>query len=156
RRPSLLCCKTIIGWGAPHKQGTQATHGEALGAEEVAATRKAIGWPYEPFVIPEDIRAQWDQRRRGAAAESVWRELLQRYRDAHPELAREFDRRMRGDLPGNWPATVAAATSAMVAQTAPKATRQSSKAVLDVLGPALPELLGGSADLTGSNNTLFK
>jgi transketolase len=156
QRPSLLRCKTVIGWGAPHKQGTQATHGEALGADEVAATRKAIGWPYEPFTIPEDIRTQWDQRRRGAAAESAWHDLFQRYRDAHPELAREFDRRMRGDLPQSWPATVAAATSAMVAQTSPKATRQSSQAVLDVLAPGLPELLGGSADLTGSNNTLFK
>ena len=155
-RPSILLCKTIIGWGAPHKQGTQATHGEALGVDEVAATRKAIGWPHEPFVIPDEVRARWDQRRRGAAAESAWRDLFMRYRDAHPELAREFDRRMRGDLPQTWAGTVAAATAAMVSQTAAKATRQSSQAVLDVLGSALPELLGGSADLTGSNNTLFK
>ena len=156
QRPSLLCCRTIIGWGAPHKQGTAAAHGEALGADEIAATRKAIGWPFEPFVIPEEIRAQWDQRRRGAAAESAWRDLFQRYRDAHPELARELDRRLRGDLPQTWPATVAAATAAMVAQTSAKATRQSSQAVLDILAPAVPELLGGSADLTGSNNTLFR
>jgi transketolase len=155
-RPSILCCKTIIGWGAPHKQGTPATHGEALGADEVAATRKAIGWPCEPFVVPEDLRAQWDHRRRGAAAESAWRDSFQRYRDAHPELAREFDRRMRGELPQNWGSTVAAATTAMVMQSSPKATRQSSQSVLDILGPAVPELLGGSADLTGSNNTLFK
>jgi transketolase len=156
QRPSLLCCRTIIGWGAPHKQGTQATHGEALGADEVAATRKAIGWPYEPFVVPEEIRAQWDHRRRGAATEAAWHDLLLRYRDAHPELARELDRRIRGDLPPSWSNAVATATTAMAAQTAAKATRQSSQAVLDILAPAVPELLGGSADLTGSNNTLFR
>ena len=155
-RPTILCCRTIIGWGAPNKQGTKATHGEALGADEVAATRKAIGWRHEPFVIPEDVRAGWDQRRRGAAAESAWRELFLRYRDAHPELARDFDRRMRGDLPQNWAATVAAATAAMAQETGAKATRQSSQSVLDVMGPAVSELIGGSADLTGSNNTLFK
>jgi len=156
QRPSLLCCRTVIGWGAPHKQGTQAAHGEALGTDEVAATRKAIGWPHEPFVVPEEIRAQWDQRRRGAAAEAAWHDLFQRYRDAHPELARELDRRIRGDLPSNWSNTVAAVTTAMSAQTAAQATRQSSQAVLDILAPAVPELLGGSGDLTGSNNTLFK
>jgi transketolase len=156
QRPSLLCCRTIIGWGAPHKQGTPATHGEALGADEVAATRQAIGWPYEPFVVPEEIRAQWDHRRRGAATEAAWHDLLLRYRDAHPELARELDRRIRGDLPPNWSNAVATATTAMAAQTAAKATRQSSQAVLDILAPAVPELLGGSGDLTGSNNTLFR
>jgi transketolase len=156
QRPSLLCCRTIIGWGAPHKQGTPATHGEALGADEVAATREAIGWPYEPFVVPEEIRAQWDHRRRGAATEAAWHDLLLRYRDAHPELARELDRRIRGDLPPNWSNAVATATTAMAAQTAAKATRQSSQAVLDILAPAVPELLGGSGDLTGSNNTLFR
>ena len=155
-RPSIICCKTIIGWGAPNKQGTKATHGEALGADEVAATRKAIGWPYEPFVIPDEIRAAWDHRRRGAAAESGWVELFGRYRNAFPELAREFERRMRGDLPQGWPAAIGAATAAMVKEASPKATRQSSQSVLDVIGPALPEFMGGSADLTGSNNTLFK
>ena len=156
QRPTIICCRTVIGWGAPNKQGTKATHGEALGVEEVAATRKAIGWPYEPFSIPDEVRAGWDQRRRGAAAESAWREFFLRYRDAHPELAREFDRRMRGDLPQNWASTAAAAIAAMAKETAAKATRQSSQAVLDVIGPALPEFVGGSADLTGSNNTNFK
>jgi transketolase len=156
RRPTIICCRTIIGWGAPNKQGTKATHGEALGVDEVAATRKALGWPYEPFVIPEELKAAWDHRRRGATAESAWRELLFGYRNAYPELAREFDRRTRGDLPQSWPATVAAATAAMLAETSAKATRQSSQAVLDVLGPALPEFIGGSADLTPSNNTQFK
>ncbi|HJS89145.1 MAG TPA: transketolase [Steroidobacteraceae bacterium] len=155
-RPSLICCRTIIGWGAPHKQGTQETHGEALGEEEVAATRKAIGWPYEPFVVPEELRAAWDHRSRGAAAESAWRELLERYRIAHPELAREFGRRMSGELPLNWRETAAQALAAGLAQKAPQATRQSSQAVLNVIGPMLPEIVGGSADLTGSNNTRFK
>ena len=155
-RPSIICCRTVIGWGAPNKQGTKATHGEALGADEVAATRKAIGWPYEPFVVPDEVRAGWDQRRRGAATESAWRDLFLRYRDAHPELAREFDRRMRGDLPQNWASTVAAATAAMVKETGAKATRQSSQSVLDVIAPVVSEFIGGSADLTGSNNTLFK
>jgi len=155
-RPTLICCKTIIGWGAPNKQGTSATHGEALGAEEVTAARKALNWPYEPFVIPDELRAAWDHRRQGAAAESSWRELFNRYRTAHPELAREFDRRMRGDLAQNWKDLAAQALETLLKQTAPQATRQSSQAVLNVIGPALPEILGGSADLTPSNNTMFK
>jgi transketolase len=155
-RPSLICCKTIIGWGAPNKQGTAATHGEALGAEEVAAARKALGWPYEPFVVPDELRAAWDHRRQGAAAEASWRELFQRYRTAHPELAREFDRRTRGELGQGWRNTAAQCLDTLLSQGAPQATRQSSQAVLNVLGPATAELLGGSADLTPSNNTLFK
>jgi transketolase len=155
-RPTLICCKTIIGWGAPNKQGTSATHGEALGAAEVAAARKALDWPYEPFVIPDEVRAAWDHRRQGAAAESSWRELFGRYRTAHPELGREFDRRMRGDLAQNWKDLAAQALETMLKQAAPQATRQSSQAVLNVIGPGLPEIFGGSADLTPSNNTMFK
>src|ERR1700729_1267575 len=155
-RPSLICCKTIIGFGAPNKQGTAATHGEALGADEVAAARKALSWPYEPFVVPEEVRAAWDQRRRGAAAESAWRELFGRYRTAHPELAREFDRRVRGELASSWKDTAAQTFEALLKQSAPQATRQSSQAVLNIIGPALPEIFGGSADLTPSNNTMFK
>ena len=155
-RPTLICCKTVIGWGAPNKQGTSATHGEALGAAEVAAARKALDWPYEPFVIPDEVRAAWDHRRQGAAAESSWRELFGRYRTAHPELGREFDRRMRGDLAQNWKDLAAQALETMLKQAAPQATRQSSQAVLNVIGPGLPEIFGGSADLTPSNNTMFK
>jgi transketolase len=155
-RPSLICCKTIIGWGAPNKQGTAATHGEALGADEVAAARKALNWPYEPFVVPEELRTAWDHRRQGAAAEASWRDLFGRYRTAHPELAREFDRRMRGDLAPSWKDTAAQTLDAMLKQTAPQATRQSSQAVLNLIGPALAEIFGGSADLTPSNNTMFK
>jgi transketolase len=155
-RPSLICCKTIIGYGAPHKQGTAEAHGEALGVEEVAAARVALGWPYPPFVVPDEIRAAWDHHSQGAALESGWRELFARYASAFPEVAREFERRMRGDLPGNWQDTKAQALQAAQKQTAPQATRASSQAALNVLGPALPELLGGSADLTQSNSTLFK
>jgi transketolase len=155
-RPSLICCKTIIGYGAPHKQGTAEAHGEALGVEEVAAARVALGWPYPPFVVPDEIRAAWDHHSQGAALESGWRELFARYASAFPDVAREFERRMRGELPGNWQDTKAQALQAAQKQTAPQATRASSQAALNVLGPALPELLGGSADLTQSNSTLFK
>jgi transketolase len=155
-RPTLICCKTIIGWGAPNKQGTAATHGEALGADEVAAARKTLNWPYEPFVVPDELRAAWDHRRQGAAAESSWRELFGRYRTAHPELAREFDRRTRGELGQNWKDLATQTLETMLKQTAPQATRQSSQAVLNLIGPALPEIFGGSADLTPSNNTMFK
>jgi len=155
-RPSMICCRTTIGWGAPHKQGTAEAHGEALGADEVTATRKAIGWPYEPFVIPDELRAAWDHRSRGAVAEGAWREVLARYRNAHPQLADEFERRMRGELPANWQETASQALAAGLAQQAPQATRQSSQATLNVIAPRIPEIFGGSADLTGSNNTKFK
>ena len=155
-RPSMICCRTIIGWGAPHKQGTAEVHGEALGVDEVAAARERIGWPYEPFVVPAELRAAWDHRGRGADAESAWRGLLGRYRQAHPDLAREFERRVRGGLPADWQETVSRALTAGLAQQAPQATRQSSQATLNVIAPRIPEIFGGSADLTGSNNTRFK
>jgi transketolase len=155
-RPSLICCQTVIGYGAPHKQGTKEAHGEALGAEEVAAARASLGWPWPPFVVPEEIRAAWDQRAPGAAREEAWRELLVRYTAAHPELAREFSRRMQGKLPLEWPEIASRVRQGVASQSAPQATRASSQTVLNVLGPALPEIVGGSADLTGSNNTLYK
>jgi transketolase len=156
KRPSLICCKTIIGFGAPDKQGTKDAHGEALGVEEVAAARKALGWSYPPFEVPEEIRAQWDHRKQGAQREATWRDLYARYQKAHPDLALEFERRVRGDLPQNWGDTARSTLETLLKQTAPQATRQSSQAALNVIAPALPELFGGSADLTGSNNTLFK
>ena len=156
RRPSLICCKTIIGYGAPHRQGTAEAHGEALGADEVAAARQQLGWPYPPFVVPDEIRAGWDHRTQGAALEAAWRELFTRYASAFPNEAREFERRMRGDLPQNWRDTAAQTVEVLARQTAPQATRQSSQAALNVLAPALPEILGGSADLTTSNSTFFK
>jgi transketolase len=155
-RPSLICCKTIIGFGAPDKQGTKEAHGEALGVEEVAAARKSLGWPYPAFEVPEAIRAAWDHRKAGAQLEAEWRALFGRYARAHPDLAQEFERRTRAELPRNWSDIAHQMLEALLKQSAPQATRQSSQAVLNVLGPALPELLGGSADLTGSNSTLFK
>jgi transketolase len=155
-RPSLICCRTIIGWGSPNKQGTEATHGAALGDAEVAATRQHIDWPYEPFVIPEEIRRGWDARERGAAAEAGWNDRMQAYRAAHPDLAAELERRLRGDLPHGWRESLDAFVAAAAAKPAALATRSSSQQVLNVLGAAIPEMLGGSADLTGSNNTNHK
>ena len=154
-RPSLICCKTIIGFGAPDRQGTKEAHGEALGAEEVQAARKTLGWAYAPFEVPDEIRAAWDHRKAGAQREQAWAELFARYAKAHPDLAEEFERRTRGDLPQNWGDTARLVLETLRKQSAPQATRQSSQAALNVLAPELPELLGGSADLTGSNSTLF-
>ena len=153
-RPTLICCKTIIGWGAPNKQGTKATHGEALGAEEVAAARKQLVWTSEPFVIPDPILAEWNRREQGAKLEAQWRALFERYRAVHPDLASEFERRIKGEVTVS--ALNQAALRATSQQTASQATRQSSQAVLNAIAPSLPEFIGGSADLTGSNNTLVK
>jgi transketolase len=155
-RPSLIDCKTIIGWGAPTKAGTAATHGEALGAEEVAGARKKLGWTLPPFEVPAELRAAWNHDKAGRAAEARWQDLFARYRNAHPALADEFERRMRAELPDNWPDTARAALAAGQAVQASQATRQSSQAMLNLIGPALPELFGGSADLTPSNSTLRK
>jgi transketolase len=155
-RPSLICCKTIIGWGSPNKQGTEATHGAALGEAEVAATRKHIDWPHEPFVVPDDIRQGWDARAAGAAAEQAWNARMDAYRKAFPELAAEFERRMRGELPKDWRKAVDDFIRTTQEKPTAVATRSSSQQVLHVLGAAIPEMLGGSADLTGSNNTNHK
>jgi transketolase len=155
-RPSLICCKTIIGWGSPNKQGTEATHGAALGEAEVAATRKNIDWPYEPFVVPEEIRAAWDARAAGAKAEKSWQQRMAAYAQAYPELAAEFERRMKGELPAGWRKALEDFVKAAQEKPAALATRSASQKVLDVLGAAIPEMLGGSADLTGSNNTNHK
>ncbi len=154
-RPSLICCRTIIGWGSPNKQGTEATHGAALGADEVARVRETIGWPHPPFEVPADIRAAWDARGRGAEAESQWRDLLERYRSRYPELARELERRLAGELPGDWPRTAADCIAAAGNAGKDDATRKFSQACLNACAPVLPELIGGSADLTGSNNTTW-
>ncbi|HEU4626055.1 MAG TPA: transketolase [Steroidobacteraceae bacterium] len=155
-RPSLICCKTIIGWGAPNKQGTAKTHGEALGADEVAAARKQLGWSYEPFVVPEDILKAWNGKEQGAKYEASWREVFTRYQQEHPALAQELQRRWSGELPANWKEIAAQAVAEAAKQTAPQATRQSSQAALNAIHPSLPEFLGGSADLTPSNNTTTK
>jgi transketolase len=155
-RPSLICCKTIIGWGSPNKAGTHGVHGAALGEAEVAATREQLGWTHAPFVVPDELRQGWDARASGAAAEQAWQRRLAAYRAAHPGLAAEFERRMRGELPADWRRQLQDFTTAALAKPAAVATRISSQQVLNVLGAALPELLGGSADLTWSNNTDFK
>jgi transketolase len=156
QRPSLICCKTIIGWGSPNKQGTEATHGAALGEAEVAATRVQLDWPHAPFVVPDDIRSGWDAKTRGAATEQAWQKRFDAYRATHPDLAAEYERRMRGELPADWRARLDEFIAATVAKPTAIATRSASQQVLHVLGAAIPEMLGGSADLTGSNNTNHK
>ena len=152
-RPTLICCKTVIGFGAPNKQGSESVHGAPLGPDEVAAARERLGWPYAPFEIPDEVAAGWDARARGDKLSGRWRALFERYRHAHPELAREFERRVAGDLPADWSDRCEAALAEVVAQGASLATRQSSQKALERLGPCLPELIGGSADLTHSNLT---
>ncbi len=155
-RPSLICCKTIIGYGAPNVQGTSATHGAALGAAEAAAARKNLQWDDPPFVIPADVKAAWDARQRGARLEGEWQEMLSTYRERYPELAAELERRMRGALPPRFRDHAEKSIEAIAAAGKAMATRKASQAALEVLAPVLPELVGGSADLTGSNNTLHK
>ncbi len=152
-KPTLICCKTIIGWGSPNKQGTEAVHGAALGAAEVAAAREQLGWQEAPFDIPADVRGAWDARTRGAAAEAAWQESFASYAGNYPELAAEYNRRMAGDLPTGFAEKAAAAIAAVQAAGGSQATRQSSQAALTFFTGLMPELLGGSADLTGSNNT---
>ncbi|MBM4196014.1 MAG: transketolase [Gammaproteobacteria bacterium] len=152
-QPTLICCKTVIGYGAPNLQGTEATHGAPLGAKEVAAAREKLGWPHAPFEVPDAIRARWDARAAGAAAETAWREVLASYRAAHPALAAELERRLDGRLPDDWAATASAAIAKLAADKAPKATRKASLDTLNAISPGLADLLGGSADLTGSNLT---
>ncbi len=155
-RPSLICCKTVIGWGAPNKQGTEKVHGEALGTDEAAAARKFLGWTAPPFEVPDDIRAGWDARATGAGLERQWRDLFAAYGRDYPELAAEFNRRMAGELPQGWPAHAEIAIAKVATDTSAKATRKSSEDALNAFAPALPELFGGSADLTGSNLTRTK
>ena len=152
-KPTLICCKTIIGFGAPNKQGTASTHGAPLGDEEIAAARAELGWSAKPFEIPGDIASAWDGRTRGAADEAAWTETLTAYANAHPDLAREFGRRVNGDLPENWASLADEAVAAIDAASETMATRKASLVSLNAFAPALPELIGGSADLTGSNLT---
>ena len=154
-RPSLLCCRTTIGWGAPTKAGTAATHGAPLGADEVAGARAAMGWPHPPFEVPDDVRAGWDARARGAALETQWRGRMEAYRAAWPEPGAELERRLSGALPADWTSACEAAIADLAREGAAAATRQASQIALEHFAPHLPELVGGSADLTGSNLTLW-
>jgi transketolase len=149
-RPTLICCKTVIAKGAPTKAGTAEAHGAALGEKEVAATRVALGWNHPPFEIPAAIYAAWDARERGAALEQEWAQRFARYRTDHPDLAAEFTRRTHGELPAAWSEMARAFIAAQAAKGESVATRKASQQAIEALAPALPELIGGSADLTGS------
>ena len=155
-RPSILCCRTVIGYGAPEKQGTADTHGAPLGAEEVARAREALDWPHPPFEVPDEIRQAWDAREKGAELESQWRSRMQDYAEVHPEDAAELARRLDGDLPEAFTAAIDAHIKGQLTEPAKAATRKHSGNTLDAIADSLPELVGGSADLTGSNNTLPK
>jgi len=152
-RPTLICCKTVIGYGAPNKQGSASTHGAPLGEDEIAAARKTLGWDHPPFEIPATFAAAWDARERGASEEAAWAELLGAYATAHPELAKEFGRRVNGELPDGWASFADAAIAEIDAAGENMATRKASLVALNAFAPQLPELAGGSADLTGSNLT---
>ena len=152
-QPSIICCKTLIGKGAATKEGSHKTHGAPLGAEEIAATRQHLGWNYAPFEVPADVYAAWNAAEKGAKLEAEWNALFAQYQAQYPELAAEFTRRMAGELPANFDAHIQAAL-AEVAQKAEKiATRKASQNSIEVLAKVLPELVGGSADLTPSNLT---
>jgi transketolase len=152
-RPSLICCKTIIGFGAPNKQGTASTHGAPLGDEEVAASRVKLGWGCPPFEIPQEILDGWNATERGERYEQDWADRFSRYKEAYADLGSEFERRMRGELPQNWNEIADKAIADIDAAAADMATRKASLLALNAFAPALPELAGGSADLTGSNLT---
>ena len=154
-KPSIICCKTIIGYGSPNKQGTAGSHGAALGEDEVVATREALNWSYGAFEIPDDIYGLWNAEQSGQQAEQAWNDLFAAYTQNEPNKATELKRRMAGELPANWAETVRSYLE-KTQQDAPKvATRKASEQALDAIGPVLPELIGGSADLTGSNNTFW-
>jgi transketolase len=155
-KPTLICCKTIIGKGSPNLQGGDKVHGAPLGEKEIAAVREHLVWDPIPFDIPAPIYEAWDAKARGAALEAKWNELFAGYRAKYPQLAAEFERRMKGELPGNFEQVLAAAVASAVEKKETIATRKASQNAIQALAPALPEFLGGSADLTGSNLTNWK
>lgn len=155
-RPSVICCKTTIGFGSPNKAGSHACHGAPLGDDEIALVRRELGWEHAAFVIPDDVYAGWDGRTKGRAAESDWRERFAAYEAAYPEAAAEFERRMAGKLPDDWVQTAAAFVADCSREAESKATRQASLACIEAYSHALPELFGGSADLGCSNLTEWR
>ena len=155
-QPTLICCKTTIGFGSPNKQGKEDCHGAPLGNDEIALTRTALNWNYAPFEIPADIYAEWDAKQAGAAVESEWDKRFAAYAAAFPELASELSRRLKGDLPADFDAKATAYINEVAAKGETIASRKASQNTLNAFGPLLPELLGGSADLAGSNLTLWK
>jgi transketolase len=154
-KPSLICARTLIGFGAP-KEGTSTMHGEAMGDADIAVARRTLNWPSPPFVVPDEIRAAWDRREKGAAAEREWQTRFNAYRQEFPALAAELERRMAGDLPAGLDELLRKFATGAQSEGKSLATRQSSQAALNAIGPSLPELLGGSADLTPSNGTWRK
>jgi transketolase len=155
-KPTLICCKTVIGWGSPNKAGKESSHGAPLGADEIAKTREQLAWPHAPFEIPQDIRDGWNKLEKGATAQRVWNALFDRYAAEYPKEAAELRRRIEGRLPENWAETVADLHSTFLAVDKPVATRKSSQNALNLIAPQLPEFLGGSADLTDSNLTRWE
>ncbi|KFC06583.1 transketolase [Trabulsiella guamensis ATCC 49490] len=155
-KPSLIICRTVIGFGAPNKAGKEEAHGAALGEEEVALARQKLGWKYPAFEIPKEIYQGWNAQEKGEKAQQAWKDKLAAYEKAHPELAAEFTRRMSGGLPDNWSQTVQAYIEKMQSEPAKIASRKASQNALNTYGPLLPELLGGSADLAPSNLTIWK
>ena len=155
-KPTLICCKTVIGKGAPTKAGGHDVHGAPLGAQEIAAAREAIGWKWEPFVVPQEVYSAWDAKDLGARAEARWSDAFSQYRAAYPAEAAEFERRAAGKLPADWAAKAQAIIAGANERAETVATRKASQQTIEGLAVALPELLGGSADLTGSNLTNWK
>lgn len=155
-RPTLICCKTIIGFGSPNKQGKEESHGAALGDAEIALTREQLGWKHGPFEIPADIYAEWDARQAGSQVEQQWNQTFAAYQAEFPELAAEFLRRMAGELPADFSEKASAFIRDVATRGESIASRKASQNCLNAFGPLLPELLGGSADLAGSNLTLWK
>ena len=153
--PTLICCRTVIGWGSPNKQGKESCHGAPLGDEEIALTREALGWTHAPFEVPDDVRSAWSATESGAAMEQDWQGRFEAYRTDHPALAGEFERRMAGVLPANWTEKADAFIASVNADAKTVASRKASQMALDGFGPLLKELIGGSADLAGSNLTLW-
>ncbi|MFA6901126.1 MAG: transketolase, partial [Desulfurivibrionaceae bacterium] len=154
-KPSLICCKTVIGWGSPNKQGKEDCHGAPLGDAEIALVRETIGWPHPAFEIPAEIYAGWNAKDKGAAKEAEWNTRFGAYKVAHPELGAELERRLSGKLPADWQAKAGAYIAAVNAKAEKVATRKASQNCLNGYGPLLPEFLGGSADLAGSNLTIW-
>ncbi len=154
-RPSLICCRTVIGWGSPNKQGKESCHGAPLGDEEIALTREAMGWMHTPFEVPAEVQGAWDATTKGGAREKDWQQRFEAYRADYPQLAAEFERRMAGDLPMDWLEKAEAFVASVDADAKTVATRKASQLALEGFGPILSELIGGSADLAGSNLTLW-
>ncbi len=155
-KPSLVICKTIIGFGSPNKEGKEASHGAALGVDEIKLTREKLGWNYGPFEIPKEIYDAWDAKKAGGEAEKAWNDKFAAYEKAHPDLAADLKRRVAGELPANWQETAKAFVARMQSEGPAVASRKASQMSLDAFGPVLPELLGGSADLAPSNLTIWK